>query len=108
MLLIGAGLLGRSLLRVLLVDPGFRMERVVTMELELPDRADKTQRITLFNDLTSKLRQIPGLEEVGATNALPLSDTMLADGWYVLMNPEPDRATNAATDRTCLERIAGL
>jgi predicted permease len=36
-LLVGAGLLGRSLLRVLAVDPGFDRTRVVTVELALPD-----------------------------------------------------------------------
>ncbi len=35
-LLIGSGLLGRSLLRVLSVDPGFRTEHVVTIDLALP------------------------------------------------------------------------
>ena len=36
-LLTGAGLLGRSLLRVLSVDPGFRTDNIVTMDLELQD-----------------------------------------------------------------------
>ncbi len=35
-LLIGAALLGRSLLRVLSVDPGFRTEGIVTMDLAMP------------------------------------------------------------------------
>jgi hypothetical protein len=60
------------------------------MDLELPDGADKTQRITLFNNLTSNCGKF-GSGEVGATNALPLSDAMLADGWYVLMNPDRSR-----------------
>ena len=39
-LLTGAGLLGRSLLQVLSVDPGFRTDHVVAMDLELPEPAD--------------------------------------------------------------------
>ena len=39
-LLTGAGLLGRSLLQVLSVDPGFRTDDVVAMDLELPEPAD--------------------------------------------------------------------
>ena len=95
-LLVGAGLLGRSLLRVLSVNPGFHTERVVTMELELPQdsaetfsspSARKIQRGNLFGDLISRIRQIPGVEEAGGTNALPLMDGALADGSYAVMNP---------------------
>src|SRR5262249_55592692 len=39
-LLTGAGLLGRSLLRVLSVDPGFRTEHIVAIDLELQEPAD--------------------------------------------------------------------
>ena len=39
-LLTGAGLLGRSLLQVLSVDPGFRTDHVVAMDLELPEPAE--------------------------------------------------------------------
>ncbi len=87
-LLVGAGLLGRSLLRALSVNPGFRAERVVTMELELSELPDKTQRAKIFSEVISKLQQIPGVEQVGGTNALPLLDQFLSDGSYAVMNEE--------------------
>ena len=86
-LLVGAGLLGKSLLRVLSVDPGFRTEGVLTMELALPDDPTKVQRIQFLNEVIARLRNIPGVQEVGGTNVLPLADGGRADGSYVIMNP---------------------
>jgi ABC-type antimicrobial peptide transport system permease subunit len=86
-LLVGAGLLGKSLLRVLSVDPGFRTEGVLTMELALPDDPTKVQRIQFLNEAIARLRNIPGVQEVGGTNVLPLADGGRADGSYVIMNP---------------------
>jgi len=86
-LLVGAGLLGRSLLRVLSVDPGFRTEGVLTMELALPGDPRKVQRIQFLNEVIARVRNIPGVQEVGGTNVLPLADGARADGSYVIMNP---------------------
>ena len=86
-LLVGAGLLGRSLLRVLSVDPGFRTEGVLTMELALPDDPTKVQRVQFLNEVIARLRNIPGVQEVGGTNVLPLTEGGRADGAYVVMNP---------------------
>ena len=86
-LLIGAGLLGRSLLRVLSVASGFRTEGVATMDVGLPDELKKADRIAFLDKLLAQLRQIPGVTQVGGTNALPLSDLSASDGYYVMMNP---------------------
>jgi putative ABC transport system permease protein len=86
-LLVGAGLLCRSLLRVLSVDPGFRTEAVLTMELGLPDDPTRVQRIQFLNQLFMRLRNIPGVKEVGGTNVVPLADASRSDGAYVVMNP---------------------
>jgi len=86
-LLIGAGLLGRSLLRVLSVNSGFRTEGVVTMELRLPEISDQSQRGAFLSELLARLRTIPNVEEVGGTSNLPLSGAGFADGSFVLMNP---------------------
>jgi putative ABC transport system permease protein len=89
-LLAGAGLLGRSLLRVLSVDPGFRTERVITMDLALPaafDGPDKGPRVQFLSELMTRLRRIPGVEEVGGSSAMPLSTGVTSDGSYAVMNP---------------------
>ncbi len=90
-LLIGAGLLGRSLMRVLSVDPGFRTEHVVTIDLALPPAFApdmKVRRVQFLNDLFSRLRTLPGVEDVGGTNALPLATGISSYGGFVVLNPQ--------------------
>jgi putative ABC transport system permease protein len=88
-LLTGAGLLGRSLLRVLATDPGFHTEHIITVDLALSfaeKDADKTHRIQFLDQLLAQMRAIPGVLEVGGTGHLPLTD-MLSNGIYVLLAP---------------------
>ena len=86
-LLVGAGLLGNSLLRVLATDPGFQLQGVVTIELGLPDDSNNPQRVTFLNALMAALGEIPGVEEVGGTTDLPLAGSARSDGSYVVMDP---------------------
>jgi len=90
-LLVGAGLLGRSLVRVLSVEPGFRTEHVITMDLvfaSLGDKdAEKALQANKLNNLFARLRAIPGVEAVGGANALPLVSDFLADGTFLILNP---------------------
>jgi putative ABC transport system permease protein len=77
-LVVGAGLLGRSLMKVLEVNPGFRVEKIVTMDVSLPrpDWADwklKADQAVFFRNLIERLRHIPGVRQVGATSKLPMS-----------------------------------
>ena len=91
-LVIGAGLLGRSLMKVLEVDPGFRVDRIVTMDVSLPwpdweDSQAKAAQGIFFSSLIDRLKQIPSVRGVGATSGLPL-DGGLPDGMFLLMRPE--------------------
>jgi ABC-type antimicrobial peptide transport system permease subunit len=86
-LLVGAGLMGRSLLRVLSVDPGFRTERVLTMELDLPDQPQMPRRVELLDELFRRLRALPGVEKVGGAGILPLLPGESPDGYFVVMSP---------------------
>ena len=85
-LLVGASLLGRSLLRVLSIDPGFRTEGVVAMDLALPysDDPNATARLVPFySDLLDRLRAIPGVQEVAVASAVPLAGG-LPDGLFAV------------------------
>jgi len=88
-LVVGAGLLGRSLMKVLEVNPGFRVEKIVTMDISLPypDWADwklKADQAIFFRNLIERLGQIPGVRELGATSKLPMSGWG-ANGQFLVM-----------------------
>ena len=88
-LVVGAGLLGRSLMKVLEVNPGFRVDKIVTMDVSLPwvvDPKAKAGQAIFFSNLIDRLKQIPGVHKVGATSGLPMNeDGGLPDGMFVLM-----------------------
>jgi len=86
-LIVGAGLLGRSLMNVLDVNPGFRVDNIVTMDVSLPWQMDpnaKARQVLFFSRLIDGLQRIPGVRKVGAASVLPLIEGGLPDGMYVL------------------------
>jgi predicted permease len=90
-LVVGAGLLGRSLMKVLEVNPGFRVDNIVTMDVSLPwvdwnDQNGKAAQGIFYAHLIERLRRIPGVHNVGAANVLPM-DGGLPDGMFLLMAP---------------------
>ena len=88
-LVVGAGLLGRSLMKVLEVNPGFRVDKIVTMDVSLPwvvDPKARAGQAIFFSNLIDRLKQIPGVRKVGATSGLPMNeDGGLPDGMFVLV-----------------------
>ena len=86
-LVIGAGLLGRSLMKVLEVNPGFRVDKILAMDVSLPwvqDPNAKSAQGVFFSNLIERLKQIPGVQSVGAASALPMTGG-LPDGMFLLM-----------------------
>src|SRR2546429_6709322 len=86
-LVVGAGLLGRSLMKVLEVNPGFRVDKIVTMDVSLPwveDPKAKASQAIFFANLIERLKRIPGVGRVGATSGLPM-DGGLPNGMFLLM-----------------------
>ena len=91
-LVVGAGLLGRSLKKVLEVNPGFRVDKVVTMDVSLPwvnwtDAKAKANEAAFFSNLVDRLKQIPGVRKVGAISGLPM-DGGLPNGLFLLMRQD--------------------
>jgi putative ABC transport system permease protein len=72
-LLVGAGLILRSLLKLHEVNPGFDASQVVMMEVNPTYRGDETSQIRVdrFAQLSERLREIPGVEAVAANNSPP-------------------------------------
>ncbi|HEY6187300.1 MAG TPA: ABC transporter permease [Pyrinomonadaceae bacterium] len=87
-LLIGAGLLGKSFVELLRVDPGFRPESAVVMNLSLPASDDKGQQkrnALFYQQILERLGQLPGLVATGGINGLPMTNTG-ADGTFLIDN----------------------
>lgn len=74
-LLVGAGLMLRSLQRLLSVDPGFRTQNLLTLSLALPeDRYPDDARLLAFHQqLLQQSASLPGVKDVATVNIVPLS-----------------------------------
>jgi putative ABC transport system permease protein len=93
MLLIGAGLLLRSLVRLLAVDPGFRAAGVLSFEIDRPeDPMRQAPRLALvFERLADRLRALPGAAAVGGISQLPLAGVESKAGVYIEGRPVPEK-----------------
>jgi predicted permease len=95
-LLVGAGLLIRSFIRVLDVDLGFRPSRAVTIRVD-PDSSYSTRekRIAYYNEVLRRVKEIPGVESAGITDALPLGRNRTWGGRAKGVTYERGRAPSA-------------
>jgi putative ABC transport system permease protein len=78
-LICGAALLFKSLVKLQQVDPGVRMDHVITMSVDLPSAAyPDPQRATRFYEaVIERLRAVPGVEQASVAQRLPLQ----GEGW---------------------------
>ena len=72
-LVVGAGLLIRSFQKLMTVDPGFNRERMLTFGVVLPAAAyaRPEQRVAFFDQLSARLRELPGVGGVARMTGLP-------------------------------------
>jgi len=96
--LVAAGLLLRSFHRLLAEDPGFRPERVLTVQITQPQlslaaaqKLTNDQQIELarkqslkFEDIAARVQGLPGVQAVGGINVLPLGITIQSASRFVL------------------------
>jgi putative ABC transport system permease protein len=90
-LLTGAGLLLKSLCRLIEVNPGFQPENVLTATFSLP-YTDASRQAAFCDQLLQRLNSLPGVEAAGLTDTLPLfgaPNTMML-GLQVKGEPPPD------------------
>ena len=101
MLLIGAGLLIRSFVRVRDVNPGFNPRNVLTLELTMTGERykDKAAVLAAYHELWQRLENLPGVTSAGAVTSLPLSQ-MFAWGPITVegrVPPQGEKFINADT-----------
>jgi len=96
-LLIGAGLLTRSFMEVLRIDPGFRTSGTVVLDLAAPyfrDLDSRRRQIAMQDELLSRLSAIPGASDVALVNDFPVGGRGYADGQFIEMTRVDELATN--------------
>ncbi|MGA7522334.1 MAG: ABC transporter permease [Acidobacteriaceae bacterium] len=100
LVLVVAGLLGRSFLRLIATSPGFRSDHLITMQFSFPPRmsgqdsgvstaasAAVAGQVHLIDDLVNRLRALPGAESVGVAGALPVAaGDNLAEGQFLILD----------------------
>jgi putative ABC transport system permease protein len=91
-LLIGAGLMTRSFVRLLNVKLGFNPKNVLTMRIELPRLRyqDGDHRRQFFGQLLERAQSIPGVQSAGAISQLPLSGYSMMGRFAIEGQPEPE------------------
>jgi putative ABC transport system permease protein len=74
-LLVGAGLILRSFVRLLAVDPGFQTDRVTTMEIVVPAERykDADARRAFYDRAVAGMKALPDVLDVGAAVVMPLT-----------------------------------
>lgn len=77
-LIVGAGLMVRTLSALGRIDLGFDPDRVLTLRLAVPTaRYDTPERVVSFyRDLVARVRELPGVEAAGVVRVLPLATTI--------------------------------
>jgi predicted permease len=90
-LLVGAALLLTSFVRLSRVDPGFRTDNLLTASIPLPDSdyPEPEQATAFWNELTSRVRALPGVIDAGISTGRPPSRYPMSNNFNLLDRPTP-------------------
>ncbi len=91
LLLVGGGLLFRTLQHLQQTDPGFRTENVIGFRVALPDAAypDSAARDRLYAELVAGIEAIPGVRAAGVVSCPPLGGCHLGNFFHAIGLPGP-------------------
>ncbi len=91
MLVLGAGLLVRSFVKLVQVDPGFTADRILTLRVTLPRATypENGDLVQFFETVRHQVREVPGVTEVGFVRSLPLAHDIGDAGFAIQDNPVP-------------------
>ena len=90
-LLIGAGLMLRSFYTLIQVDPGFKTDRLLTFNVNLPPAKykEQDQMIRFYRQSLDRLKQVPGIQVAGLASGLPLGNNGNQTSFLPVGVPEP-------------------
>ena len=99
-LVAGTGLLIRSFVNIVSIDPGFKIENVLTMQVWLPEtRYIRSQQIAEFyREALERIGRIPGVEAASAINFLPLTGWGDTVSFTIEGRAAPDRTDEPVAD----------
>jgi predicted permease len=91
-LLVGAGLLIRTFAALRAFDPGFDPRGVLSLVVSLSGSEESApgRRAAFFQETLERLRALPGVEDAGAINHLPLGGDLWGHGFHVRGRPLPE------------------
>jgi putative ABC transport system permease protein len=95
-LVVGAGLMINSFVRLMRVDPGFAPDRLLTLwvGISLARYPETELQIRYLDSVLERIRVVPGVEEVGASTSLPPNHVQQKDGFS--LDDEPPSTSNAS------------
>jgi putative ABC transport system permease protein len=99
MLLVGAGLLIKSFIRLSDVAPGLNTENTLTMRTSLSKYPEGETRVQALNQLLERLKALPGAQSAGAVLSLPLGGDTFNVGRSLIREGRPatpEESSNAA------------
>ncbi|MFN7949899.1 MAG: ABC transporter permease [Blastocatellia bacterium] len=92
-LLTGAGLLVRSMWNLLHVDPGFKMDNLLTLRLRLEGKKYTPQASRVFYDeCLARVQAVPGVRSAALTHSLPIDGTNWGSVFIAAGKPVPSHA----------------
>ena len=94
-LLICTGLLVKSFVRLVRIDPGFNAENVLTLHVDLPEEKYKepSRRVAFVEQALERIRAVPGVREAGFVGPLPFSGADSKGNFKIVGRPEPKNST---------------
>jgi putative ABC transport system permease protein len=103
-LVISAGLLTRTFLRLLSVDPGFNPTRALTFELTLPATkyTDQPEIVALYQRALQSIRSLPGVDSAGITATTPLGGATESTSIRLPDHPSQDPKARAFSNYTMI------
>jgi len=112
-LLIGAGLLVRSFVRLLQVDPGFATRKAISLEVHVwGSSRTPQQRAAFFEQTLDRIAALPGVEAAGAVSALPFHDNSIdINGTFTLEGqplPPPGQEPSAFLTSVTADYFAAM
>jgi len=91
-LLVGAGLMIKSFIRLQQANLGFNPENVLAVNLTLPESRypEERQQASFFQEALTRLQSVSGVQSAGATTSLPLTLSVNGSDFRIEGHPEPE------------------